>query len=65
MSEDLLPWQWLDLRETVLCVFGVHSENFLSRWRSQYFDDLDQLIDATLSGEDGLAEHQLSNNAAN
>ena len=65
MSEHLFPRQWLDLWETVLCIFRVHCKNFLSRGRAQYFDDLYKLIDAALSGEDGLAEHELSNNATN
>ena len=65
MSEHLFPRQWLDLWETVLCVFRIHCKDFFSRGRAQYFDDLNKLVDAALSGEDGLAEHKLGNYAAN
>jgi len=64
VSEDLLPWERLDLREFVLGVVGVHGENLLTGWGTEDFDDLDQLVDTALSWEDGLAEHELSDDAA-
>ena len=64
MSENLLPRQGLDLWEPVLGVLRVHGEDLLSARCAQDFDDFDELVDAALSREDGLAEHQLSNDAA-
>lgn len=64
VSEDLLPWQWSDLWEAVLFVFGVHCLDLLSGRCAQDLDDLDELVNAALSREDWLAEHELSDDAA-
>ena len=53
----------LDLGELVLHVIRVHSLDLLSRWRTEHLDDLHQLVDPTLSREQGLAQHQLCHNA--
>ena len=55
---------WLDLRELVLHVVRVHRLDLLPRWSPEHLDDLDQLVDATLSGEERLPQHQLRHNAA-
>lgn len=52
----LLPRMTLDLREFKLGVVWIHLLDLIPRWRAQYFDDLDQLIDPRVSGEDGLAQ---------
>ena len=65
MPKHLLPGQRLDLGEAVLCVFRIHGENLLARGRPEYFDDLNQLVDAALPRENRLTKHQLSNNAPN
>ncbi len=64
MTEHLLPRQRFDLREPVFRVFRIHCQNFVSAWCTKDFDNLDELIDATFSGEDGLAEHEFCNDAA-
>ena len=64
MPEHLLPWQRLDLREPVLGVLGIHSENLLSAGRAQDFDDFNELVNAALTREDRLAQHQLSDDTA-
>lgn len=54
----------LDLWEFVLHIIWVHRLDLLTRGSSEHFDDLDKLINATLAGEQGLAEHQLSHDAS-
>ena len=48
----------LDLREFVLHVIRIHGTNLLSRGCAEYFDDLDELVDAGLAGEKWLPQHQ-------
>lgn len=55
----LLPWMALDLREFEFGVVWIHLLNLISRRRSQYFNDLNQLIDTRVSGKDWLAQKQL------
>ena len=38
--------------------------NLVAGWSAQDFNDLDQLIDARLSGEEGLAEKEFGHDAA-
>lgn len=52
-----------DLRELVLHVVRVHRLDLLAGGCAQDLDDLDELIDAALSGEEGLAQHKLSHDA--
>lgn len=52
-----------DLRELVLHVVRVHRLDLLARRCAEHLDDLDELIDAALSGEEGLAKHELSHDA--
>jgi hypothetical protein len=49
----------LDLRELVLHVVGVHRLDLLARRCTEHLDDLHQLVDATLTREQRLAQHQL------
>lgn len=48
-----------DLWELVFHIVGVHRLDLLSRGSSKHFDNLNQLIDPTLSWEKRLAEHEL------
>ena len=48
----------LDLRELVLHVVGVHGANLFPGRGAKHLDDLHQLVDTRLTGEEGLAEHQ-------
>jgi hypothetical protein len=52
----LLPRMTLDLREFKLGVVWIHFLDLIPRWRAQYFDDLNQLVNARVTGEDGLAQ---------
>lgn len=61
VSEHLLPRQRLYLWELVFCVVGIHGEYLLTRRSSEDFDNFHQLINAALSREDGLTEHELCN----
>lgn len=54
----------LDARKFVLLIAWVHRPDLLSRRCAQHFDDFDELIDATLTGEEGLAKHELSHHTA-
>ena len=54
----------LDLGELVLHVVRVHRLDLLARRRPKDLDDLDQLVDTTLSWEERLPEHQLRHNAS-
>lgn len=58
-AEHLRERVWLDLRELVLHVVRVHRLDLLARRRAEHLDDLDELVDARLSREEGLAQHQL------
>lgn len=61
LAEDPVPRKGLDLRESVLLVLGIHRKDLMSLWGSQNFDYLYKLINSRLSREDGLAQHELSN----
>lgn len=54
----------LDLREFEFGVVWIHLLNLISSRRSQYFDDLNQLIDARVSGEDWLPQQQFGQHTA-
>jgi hypothetical protein len=60
MQTNLDEWVRLNLRKLVLHVIGIHRLDLLPRGRSQNLDDFHQLVDAALTREQGLAEHQLS-----
>ena len=49
----------LDLWELELRVVRVHLLDLLPGGRPQHLDDLHQLVDPAVPGEDRLAEHQL------
>lgn len=53
----------LDLREFVLHVVRIHRLDLLPRRSSKYLDDLYELINSALSGEEWLAEHQFGHDA--
>ena len=54
----------LDLGELVFHVVGVHGANLIASGSSQDLDDLNQLVDTRLTGEQRLAKHELSHDAA-
>ena len=54
----------LDLWELVLHVVRVHRLDLLARGRAEHLDDLHELVDAALTGEERLAEHELGHDAA-
>ena len=62
--ENLLPGMSLDRRELEFRVVGIHRVNLLFSRRAQHLDNLHQLVDARLTGEQRLPQQQLSNNAA-
>jgi len=43
---------------------GVHRLDLLARRRAEHLDDLDELVDPALTGEERLAEHELGHDAA-
>lgn len=49
-----------DLWEFEFRVIGVHFSDLFFCWCAQDFDDLYQLVYATVPREDGLAQQQLS-----
>lgn len=55
----LIEWMWLDLREFVLHVIGIHRPNLFASWGTQNFDDFDKLVDSGFAREEGLAQHEL------
>jgi len=59
MQTNLDEWVGLNLRKLVFHVVGIHRLDLLPCGRSQNLDNFHQLVDATLSREQGLAEHQL------
>ena len=65
MSKYFLPWQWSNLWESIFFVVWVHCLNLFFRWCTEDFDDLNKLIDTTLTREDGLTKHKFSNDTAN
>ena len=52
----LIPGVGLDLRELELSVVGVHLSYLLLGGRPEDLDDLHQLVDSTVTWEDGLAQ---------
>ena len=53
----------LDLRELVLHVIGVHGANLLTSRGAEHLDDFHQLVDARLTREERLAQHQFGHHA--
>ena len=53
-----------DLWELVLHIIRVHGFDLLPRRCPQNLDDLHQLVDAALTREQGLTQHQLSHDAS-
>lgn len=64
LAEDLAEGVRLDLGELVLHVVGVHGANLFPGGGAENFDNFDQLVNARLAGEEGLAEHELSHDTA-
>lgn len=54
----------LDLREFEFGVVWIHLLDLISRRRTQYFNDLNQLIDARISRKDRLAQKQFGQHTA-
>ena len=52
-----------NLRELVLHIIGVHRLDLLACRCAQHLDNLNQLVDPTLSREKRLAQHQLGHHA--
>lgn len=48
----------------MLHVVGVHGPDLITRGCSENFDDLDQLVDARLAGEERLPKHEFGHHAA-
>ncbi len=63
LTEHLVERVRLDLRELVLHVVRVHGSDLFPSGRPQDLDDLDELVDARLSGEERLSQHELGHNA--
>ncbi len=57
MQTNLDEWVGLNLRKLVFHVVGIHRLDLLPRRRPQNLDNFHQLVDATLTREQGLAEH--------
>ena len=58
-SEHFPPLAGLDLGELELGVVGVHGADLLPSGGAEDLDDLDELIDAGIAGEERLAEKEL------
>jgi hypothetical protein len=54
----------LDLRELVFHVVGVHGADLVASGSSQDLNNLDQLVNTRLTGEQRLTKHELSHNTA-
>ena len=63
--EDLAPGLLSDGGELELGITWVHAVDLVLRRRAEHLDDFDELIDARLSGKEGLADEELGDNAAN
>ena len=63
VPEDLFPGQRLDLWESIFGVIFVHCQNLVTGWCPQDFDDLDELVNTTLSWENWLSKHDFCDNA--
>ena len=61
---NLDPGVSFDLWELELLVVGVHLADLFPGRRAEDLDDLDELVDAGVSGEDRLAQQQLRHHAA-
>ena len=55
---------WLDLGKLVLHVVRVHGADLFAGRGAEHLDNLDELINARLAGEERLTEHQLGHDAA-
>jgi len=53
-----------DLWELVLHIIRIHGLDLFPRRCPQNLDDLHQLVDAALTREQGLTQHQLSHDAS-
>lgn len=62
--EYLAPLAGFDLGELELGVVGVHGANLLPGRGAEDLDDLDELVDAGIAGEQRLAEKELGADAA-
>ena len=58
------PGVRLDLGKLELCVVWIHLLDLFPGGRPQDLDDLHQLVHPAVPGEDGLAQHQLREDAA-
>jgi hypothetical protein len=47
---------WFDKRELVIRIMRVHHDDLFFGRSTQYFDDFNQLIDATFTREERLAQ---------
>lgn len=63
-SENSVPRERLDLRESVLFVFWVHSKNLVSLRSSEDLDNLDELVNSTFSWEYRLSKHEFSDDTS-
>lgn len=63
-NTNLIKRMRLDLRELVLHVVGVHGADLVASRGAQNLDDLHQLVDTRLAGEEWLTKHELSHDAA-
>lgn len=63
LAEDLAERVWLDLREFVFHIVGVHGSDLLASRCTQNLDNLNQLVDARLTGKQWLAKHQFCHDA--
>jgi hypothetical protein len=63
-SACLVEWVGFNLRKLVFHVVGIHGSDLVSGRRAEDLDDLDELVDARLSGEQRLAQHELGHDAA-
>lgn len=64
LTENLVEWMWLDLRELVLHVVWVHRTNLVAGWGTENLDNLHQLVDSRLAREERLSQHQLGHNTS-
>lgn len=61
---NLVERMRLDLRKLVFHVIGVHGADLVSRGCAKNLDDLDELVDTRLTGEQRLSQHELSHDTA-
>lgn len=63
LAEHLLERVWFDLWELVFHIIWVHGANLIAGWCAKDLDDLHELINTRLAGEEGLAKHELRHDA--